>query len=186
MSYAHTTAVGSCSSIKIKCNIDLSSVSSSKQSRIMSPKFQPQQRCLIRKNKVFQISHTTPTQNECLVNFERGLFYFKNGAKRSICVPAEYIPNLCSIINIVNSKETQTEDMFFVVAAQTQAWGAKGGKKRIFLTAETQNGIRHSVKLVECEMDASEWPGYEIEFNLVDVDKLKTLYQKCCVLPPKD
>ena len=72
--------------------------------------------------------------------------------------------------------------MFFVVAA---AAAAQNGNKQIFLTAETKYGIRQSVKLIECEMDNS-WPGYKIEFNHIDVDKLKTLYQKCRVLPPKD
>ena len=142
----------------------------------MSPsKFQPQQRCLIRKNKVFEISQIS--QNKCLVNFERGLFYFKNGHKRSILLPAQYIPNLCSILDTVKSKEMQNENMFFVVAAAA----AQNGNKQIFLTAETKYGIRQSVKLVECEMDNS-WPGYKIEFNHIDVDKLKTLYQKCRLL----
>ena len=138
----------------------------------MSPgHFQPQRRCLIRKNKVYQIS---PSQNECLVNFQQGLFHFKNGPKRSILLPAQYIPNLCSILDVVQRKDKPMQEMFGVVAALTSK-NLNG--KRIFLTAETNNGTRQSVKLVECDIDQT-WPGYEIEFNLINVDLLRNLYLK--------
>ena len=136
---------------------------------------QVQQRPLRRKNKVYQISPT----NECLVNFERGLFHFYNPENRKnqpiITVQAKYILNLCAGLDIVQSKEEQSKEMYIV------AFGLHFAT-RITLEIEHTNWIRKNVLLAENKRmynGICKWPGYAINFNCIDVDVLKQLYLKC-------
>lgn len=136
---------------------------------------QAQQRPLRRKNKVYQISPT----NECLVNFERGLFHFYNPENKKnqpiITVQAKYILNLCAGLDIVQSKEEQSEESYIV------AFGLHFAT-RMDLEVEHKYWIRQNVRLVEYQRKYNgicKWPGYAINFNCIDIELLKHLYLKC-------
>jgi hypothetical protein len=126
-----------------------------------------QHRCLIRKNKVFQIS----PRNEALVIFHQGLFHFKGISSGSPSIPlrAEYIPNLCSILDIVARKKEQKEEFWYVVAACV-------GNKTIWIKVKNSN-----VTLVESTTHHRYGTDvdYEIQFDFVNVKMLKDLYLKC-------
>ena len=136
-----------------------------------------QHRCLIRKNKVYNIS----TQNknvECLVNFQKGLFrFYSTESKKPIIVPSKNILRLCSILETVQEQKIQHEHNknLEIVAAQVE-------NKIIKLNVEINNWDRQSVFLVEYKTDYKGFcilPGNAIEFNAIDVKMLQDAYLKC-------